>query len=351
MAIDKINVIQSSKNFDGNLATFLQGLDTPQALGRYVLDNAFQKSFFNNFPGLIYRKVSESDKVGDLILIDEKFNVAIGGTSLPGPYMSTRQLAGNEAMVDAAYRRDRMMCGIHRHAVAKEVILQTELLPNEVTAQLVSSLGLWATLQEDNDVACTLFRDRPSYSAETDGLTSTQVDERVNPLFGRGTFNDVFSDPTMIMPNSALDIEALTSSDTLSDVFLEYLQMFCDQELGMPYGKLDNNLRPFYSLIVGDPDIMNFFRTASNAFKTDMNSAFFGKEWNHPIFQKYIGTYGKINLMAFGWMAENDGRDEFADHMSVYKHLKGSPYEPIAKTIALATGAETVTDMKIFDRG
>ena len=270
---------------------------------------------------------------------------------MPGPYMSTRQLAGNESIIDAAYRRDRMMCGIHRHAVAKEVILQTELLPTEVTAQLVSSLGVWATLQEDNDVSCTLFRDRPSYSAEVDGLTSTQVDERVNPLFGRGTFNDVFSDPTLIMPNGVLDIEALTSTDTLSDVFLEYIQRFCDQELGMPYGKLAESLRPFYSLIVGDPDIMNFFRNASSTFKTDMNSAFFGKEWNHPIFTKYVGTYGKINLMAYGWMANMDGRDEFAEHMSVYKHLKGSPYEPIAKVLAACTGAETVTDLRIRDRG
>lgn len=63
MAIDKINIIQSSKNFDGNLASFLRGLDNPQALGRYVLDSAYAKTFFGNFPGLIYRKVSETDRV------------------------------------------------------------------------------------------------------------------------------------------------------------------------------------------------------------------------------------------------------------------------------------------------
>ena len=55
MAIDKINVIQSSKNFDGNLASFLRWLDNPQALGRYIMDSAYDKSFFSNFPGLVYR--------------------------------------------------------------------------------------------------------------------------------------------------------------------------------------------------------------------------------------------------------------------------------------------------------
>jgi hypothetical protein len=181
-------------------------------------------------------------------------------------------------------------------------------------------------------------------------LTSTEIDERVLPLFGRGTFNDVFSDPLIIMPNGVTDIESLSSSDTLSDVFLEYLQRICDQELGMPYAQLEDG-RPFYSLIIGDPDTMNFYRNASAGFKTDMNYAFMNKQRQTPIFQKFIGEYANIRLTKFGWMANNDGRDEFADHMSVYKHLKGSPYEPIAKVLAAARGDETVTDMKIWDRG
>lgn len=259
-------------------------------------------------------------------------------------------MAGNEAIIDAAYRRDKMTVGIHRHAVAIENFLQTDLLPEQVTAQLKSSLTAWATMQEDNDVACTLFRDYPTYYAEMDGLTSTEIDERVLPLFGRGTFNDVFSDPLLIMPNGVTDIESLTSTDTLSDVFLEYLQRICDQELGMPYGQLEDG-RPFYSLIIGDPDTMNFYRNASSTFKTDMNYAFMNKQRQTPIFQKFIGEYANIRLVKYGWMANNDGRDEFADHMSVYKHLKGSPYEPIAKVLAAARGDQTVTDMKIWDRG
>jgi hypothetical protein len=50
-------------------------------------------------------------------------------------------------------------------------------------------------------------------------------------------------------------------------------------------------------------------------------------------------------------MASNDGRDEFADHMSINKHLKGSPYEPRAKVLAAARGDQTITDLKIRDRG
>lgn len=350
MAIDKINVIQSSKNFDWNLASFLRGLDNPQALGRYIMDSAYEKSFFSNFPGLVYRKVSETDRVGDLIYIDEKFNVTTPGPGLPGPYKSSRQLAGNESIIDASYRRDKMTVGINRHAVAIENYLNTELLPAEVTAKLKTALTQRATNTEDNNIACTLFRDYPHYYAELDGLTATEIDERILPLFGRGTYNDVDVDPITIMPNGVTDIEALTSTDTLSDVFMEDLQRIADQELGMPYNQLED-MRPFFSMIVGDPDVMNFFRNASSTFKTDMNYSFMGKERQTPIFQKFIGEYANIRLVKYGWMAANDGRDEFADHMSAFKHLKGSPYEPRAKVLAAARGDQTITDLKIRDRG
>jgi hypothetical protein len=270
---DKINVIQSSKNFDGSLKTFLNTLDNPQALGRYVLDEAYSKAFFSNFPGLIYRKVSNEDRVGELIRIDEKFNIATGGPGLPGPYSSSRQLRGNEAIIDAAYRRDQMTVGIHRYAVAVENFLQTDLLPEQVTAQLKKSISLWATETEDRDTAFTLFRDYPSYYAETDGLTSGQVDDRILPLFGRGTHNDVAIDPTVLMPNGKADIEDLGTADTLSDVFLEGIQQIADQELGMPSLQLEDG-RPFYGLMVGDADIQNFYKNSSSQFKTTLDSAF-----------------------------------------------------------------------------
>lgn len=345
-----INMIESSKNFDGNLASFLRLLDNPQALGRYVMDSAYEKSFFSGFPGLIYRTVSNTDRVGDIIYIDEKFNTTTPGIGLPGPYKSTRQLAGNESIIDAAYRRDKMTVGITRHAVAIENYLQTDLLPEQVTAKLKTAITTRATLTEDNNIACTLYRDYPCYYAELDGLTATEIDERILPMFGRGTYNDVGVDPSVIMPNNVTDIEALTSSDTLSDVFLEDLQRIADQELGMPYNQLEDG-RPFFSMIVGDSDVMNFFRNASSTFKTDMNYSFMGKEWKSPIFQKFIGEYANIRLVKYGWMANNDGRDEFADHMSVRKHMKGSPYEPRATVLAAARGDQTVTDFKIWNRG
>ena len=343
-------MIESSKNFDGNLASFLRLLDNPQALGRYVMDSAYEKSFFSGFPGLVYRTVSNTDRVGDLIYIDERFNTTTPGVGLPGPYKSTRQLAGNESIIDAAYRRDKMTVGIMRHAVAVENYLQTDLIPEQVTAKLKTALTTRATLTEDNNIACTLYRDYPHYYAELDGLTATEIDERILPLFGRGTYNDVGVDPTVIMPNNVTDIESLTSSDTLSDVFLEDLQRIADQELGMPYNQLEDG-RPFFSMIVGDSDVMNFFRNASSTFKTSMQYSFMGKEWKDPIYQKFIDEYANIRLVKYGWMANNDGRDEFADHMSMWKHMKGSPYEPRATVIAAARGDQTVTDFKIWNRG
>jgi len=351
MAIEKMNMPQPSKNFDGNLASFLRSNDWPQSLGRYVMETAYQQSFFSNFPWLVYRKVSDQDRVGDLVYIDEKFNVCGMWPWMPWPYKSTRQLAGNEDIIDAAYRRDKMSVGQHRYSVAVENFLQTDLLPTDVIAKLKSNITAWATMTEDTDISCTLFRDFPYYFAETDGLTSTEIDERIMPLFGRGTYNDVNVDPLLIMPNSKTDIEDLANTDTLSDTFCEYLQQVCDQEIGMPTNQLED-WRPFYGLMwVGDADVQNFFKNSSTQFKTSLDQAFRWAQWKHPIFQKFIWEFANIRMAKYDWMATNDWRNAYADHMSVYKHMMGSPYEPMAKILAATAGNGTVTDMKTWDRG
>lgn len=349
--MEQVNIIQSSKNYSGTtLETFLRGLDNRQALGRYVMDQANEKSFFSSFPGLMSQKVSAEDRVGDVVYIDEKFNVVGGGPGMPGPFKQTRQLAGNEDVVNAAYRRDKMTAGMHRYAVAVENYLQTDLLPEQVQSFIKSSLTRWATHIQDTDTTVTLFRDYPYYYAETDGLTATEIDERVESLFGRGSYNDVDASPLMIMPNGVTDVENLGDTDTLSDVFCRYLQQFADQELGMSYLSLEDQ-RPFYGLIVGDADIQNFYDNSSSQFKSDLNQAFQGSQWSHPIFKKFLGEFAQIRFTKYGWMTSNDGRDEFADFNSVYKHLMGSPYEPIAKVLGAARGDQLLPDLITRDRG
>ena len=349
MAIVQTNVMQSSKNFDGSLSQFLRWLDTPQALWRYILDEAYEKSFFSNFPWLVYRKVSETDRVWDLIYIDEKFNIAGGWPWMPWPYKQTRQLAGNEDIINAAYRRDKMTVGIHRYAIAIENYLQTNLLPDQIVWELKKWLTKWATEVEDNDIACTLFRDYPYYFAETDWLTSWEIDDRIASLFWRWTFNDVWIDPITIMPNGKTDIEALDNTDTLSDVFCQYLQRLADQVIGMPQNWLEDG-RPFYWLMCWDADIQNFFKNSSSQFKTSLDFAFMNSQWKHPIYKNFLWDFYWIRFTQYATMASNDGRDELADHLSVYKHMKGSPYQPYAKVLALAWGNETIPDLQTWDR-
>lgn len=186
--------------------------------------------------------------------------------------------------------------------------------------------------------------------AELDGLTATEIDEDVLSMFGRGTHNDVGVAPETIMPNGKTDVEDLADIDTLSDVFVENLHRFVDQELGMPHLTLEDG-RPFFGMMVSDPDVQNFFRNSSTQFNTTLDSAFQGKQWEHPIYKKFINEYYGVRFMKYGWMDSNDGRDEYADHMSVNKHICGSPYEPRAKILAACKGDQTISQLRVRDRG
>lgn len=351
MAIEKVNMIQSSKNYSGTtLETFLRWLDNRAALGRYVMDTAAKKTFFGNLPGVTSKKVSDNDRVGDIVYIDEKFNMVWGGPGLPGPFKQTRQLSWNEDVINAGYRRDKMTAGMHRYAVAIENFLQTDLLPQQMMGFIKGSLSAWATNIQDNDTACTLFRDYPYYYSELDGLTSTEINERVLSIFGRWTFNDIEASPLLIMPNGITDIELLGSTDTLSDVFVRYLQQFADQELGMKPITMEDG-RPFFGLIIGDPDVQNFYDNSSAQFTSTLNEAFRWSQWNHPLFKKIIGEFAWIRFVKYGWLAANDWRDEFADRASTYKHLMGTVFEPIEKVLAAARGDESLPDLITWDRG
>lgn len=252
--------------------------------------------------------------------------------------------------MDIAFRGTKMTAGMTRHAIAMENYMQKSLLPEQLTANAMKSLSRWATMTIDQDIACTLFRDYPTYYAELDGLSATEIDERILPMFGRGTLNDVTVSPETFLPNSKTDIEDLDDLDTLSDTFVEELHRTVDQELGMPAITMEDE-RPFYGMIIGDPDIQNFFRNSSTQFNTTLDSAFQKTEWKHPIYKKFINEFFGVRFVKYGWMSANDGRDEYADHMSVHKHTCGSPYEPRAQLIAAARGDQTIAGYRVWDRG
>ena len=104
-------------------------------------------------------------------------------------------------------------------------------------------------------------------------------------------------------------------------------------------------------MVCGDADIQNFYKNSSTQFKTTLDSAFRGDKWNHPIFQKFIAEFGNIRMTKYGWMATNDWRDELADHMSVYKHMRGSIQEPRAMVLACARWDQTIQDLTVWSRG
>lgn len=349
MAIDKQNIMTSSKNFEGNIAEFQRLLDAPQALWRYILDKANVQSFFQNIPNLAISKAVDSN-VWDEVLLDEKWNIAVWWPGLPWPYKSDRQLTGNEAMVDAAFRRDRMTVGLRRYAVAVENYLQSDLLPKEMIVRLRNSLTDWVTMMNDLDVATMIFRDFPYYMAESSTLTASEIDRRILSMFGRGTLNDVQTSPIVVMPNGKTDIEDLDDTDTLSDTFLEQLQVLADQEVWITQLALEDQ-RPFFGLIVGDPDIQNLYKNSSASFVSTLNTAFQGSEWKHPLFKKTLGEYANIRLIKYAWMATNDWRDAYASFESVYKHITGNPFMPMAKVLAVAKGDETVANLKAWWAG
>jgi len=347
MAIEKLNVPNSSKNFEGEIANFMRALDDPRALGRYVLDKASRQSFFKGFPGLVMTKVQENGRVGDEFLIDEKWNMAIGGPGLPGPYRPDRQLSGNEDIIDAAFRRDKMTVGVRRYSVAVENFVQSNLLPNPLLAALKNNITTWATYMEDMEVASTLFRDFTYYFAESNNLSAGEIDRRVLPLFGRGTLNDIEAAPLTLYPNGKTDIEDLDETDTLSDTFLRYSQMLSDQELGMnPLTMQDG--RPFFGLVVGDPDVQNFYLNSSTQLQDALKYSFAGKEWNNPLFKLTLGEFAGIRLFKYGWLGSN-AQQISTD--SVYNWLMGSPFVPLARVLGAVKGDESVPSLRVWDRG
>lgn len=350
MAFEKVNMINNSAVFTGSTTQdFLRSLDAPQALARYILDQASGQSFFEQLPWVIMKTESANDRVWDIVYIDEHYNIVWSGPWLPWPYQQSRQLAWNEAQMGAGRRRDKMTAWLNRFAVATENFMESKLLPNDVQAYVKTMLTNWATEIKDTNFAMTVFRDYPYYYAETDWLTSNQINDRVESMFGRW-FNDVDAATTVIMPNGVTDIENLADTDTLNDVFVRSLQQYADQELWVKSLTMKDD-RPFFGLIVWDPDIQNFYENASTQFISTMNESFQQTKFDHPLFKLVLDEFANIRFFKYGWLAENDWRNVYADFTSVYKNIMGNYFYPMARVFAAAKWTETIPDMSTRARG
>jgi hypothetical protein len=46
--------------------------------------------------------------------------------------------------------------------------------------------------------------------------------------------------------------------------------------------------RPFFGLIVGDPDIQNFYKNSSTTFTSTLTESFSTAKWDNPLFKKTL---------------------------------------------------------------
>ena len=198
MATEKVNMLLESAKFV-DLQTFLRDRDNAQAIAEYVIDEGQQLSFFTNFGDkdetgeikskLMITQFNIDEGAGDLVKV-KRFNVT-RGVGLPGGYKASRQLAGSESLAGSAYREEKMSIGLHRYAVALENFIDKITLPTHLTTHIMNMLSLWWFEQDDVDNFTTLFRDYPAYYAEINSLAGADELDRVEALFGRGTFNNV----------------------------------------------------------------------------------------------------------------------------------------------------------------
>lgn len=369
-----------------DLSTFLRARDNREAIASYILDDGETMSFFNQFPGLVYKEFRLDQAVGDLIKI--RFYNVTRGVGLPGPYKSSRQLAGSESMSGAAYREETMSVGVHRYAVALENIIDKKVLPETLVAHILGMMASWWTEQDDVDTFCTLFRDYPPYIAETTTLTSTEILERVSPLFGRGTYNNVNAavqvifagagTKTDIEPGAAVtgfkslaagDRVGLADTDTLTDTFLQNLGDYMEQQMGAAPIAYEG-LSPFYGLIIDTADEKNIYKNSASTLVANLKAITrnndSGQEVykNNPVFTRQLAQLYNIRMFKWGPMApvfaasgdtaENDKDGKIMkgqESVSIKKGLRGTPINPTAKILAAAKGGETVTGLNVWTGG
>jgi hypothetical protein len=369
-----------------DVSSFLRARDNREAIASYILDEGEQLSFFDKFPGLVYKEFRLDEMVGDLIKL--RFYNVTRGVGLAGPYKPTRQLTGSESMSRSAYREETMSFGVHRYAVAIENIVDKKILPAQLVSHVFGMIATWWAEQDDMDTFTTLFRDYPHFVSEVQNLTSTEITERVYPLFGRGTYNNVNALPQYIYagdgtkgdiePGTAVtgfksiangDKKGLATTDTLTDTFIQALGDYLEQQLATMPIAMDGGA-PFYGMILDTADVKNIFKNSSSTLianikamvrNSDGGSDIFNK---NPIFQRQLEHLYNIRMFKWGPIAplfgssgdiaenKKDGTPQKGQlSTSIKKGLRGTAITPQAKVLAAAKGAEAVTGLSTWAGG
>lgn len=377
MAYVPVNMLLESAKYD-DLSSFLRSKDNREAIAAYVIDEGHQDTFFSNFPELMYQEYQIDQMVGDVIKI--RFMNMTMGNGVPGPAKTNHQLSGNEALSRTGWRSTNLTFGVHRYAVAIENIVDKKILPTNQISHILQSTSKWWTMQDDLDSFFTLFRDYPHYVSEVEGLTSTEITERIYPLFGRG-FNDVTAKVDVIYAGDGTkgDIEpgatvtgfrsvaigdkvGLVPTDTLTDVFIDSLSQYISNSLMMPAIAVEGD-RPFYGLVMEQQDMVNIFKNSSTGIVKTLSDISGLHDVNpdvttkHPIFTRMLGELYAIRFVKYAMIGKKVDPKLQAPHTftefdnTVYEKLMGLAIKPEAKVLAAATTGETVSGLTIWSAG
>lgn len=377
MPYTPVNMLLESQKFE-NMSSFLRSKDNREAIAAYVIDEGHASTFFANFPELMYQEYQIDQTVGDIIKI--RFMNMSMGNGVPGPAKVGHQLSGNEALSRAAWRTTTLTFGVHRYAVAIENIVDKKVLPQNQISHILQSTSKWWTMQDDIDSFFCLFRDYPHYVSEVDTLTSTEITERVLPLFGRG-YNDVTAKVDVIFAGdgskgdiepgatvtgfrsaAAGDKKGLADTDTLTDTFIDQLAQYIGNSLLMPAIDLEGD-RPFYGLVMEQQDMIYLFKNSSTGVvKTlgDISGYHMVTEEitkQHPIFTRMLGELYGIRFVKYAMIDKKPDPKLQAPHThtdfnnTVYEKLMGLAIKPEAKVLAAATTGDTVSGLTTWAGG
>lgn len=284
-------------------------------------------------------------------------------------------------MVGSAYRESQVTFGMHRYAVAIENYIDKKILPEANVSKILQSPTKWWTAQDDIDTFMTLFRDYPHYYSETQGLSASEINNRVLSLFGRGTINDVAGQVQVffagdgtkgdIEPGTGItgfrstatgDKNGLADTDTLTAPFLDLIAQFIGNHMKMIALQVEN-MRPFYGLIIEEQDKINLFANSNSTLTQSLKDISgihtVGEDIvkQHPIFTRSLGGLYNINFISYASIArEIDERTLSPNNVvqfknTIYDGLAGKAIKPEAKILAAATTGDTVTGLTVYGAG
>lgn len=378
MSYQQVNMLLESNKYE-NLSSFLRSRDNREAIASFIIDEWHHSTFFNNFPELVYQEYNLDSIVWDVVKI-RHWNQTIG-IGVVWSAKQGRQLAGNEAMSRSAYRNIQMTFWVHRYAVALENIVDKKILPEANVKYILGSTTKWWAFQDDLDTFFTLFRDYPYYVSETEGLTATEVNERVLSLFGRWTINDTGAVTDVIFSGNGTkgDIEpgatvtgfrsaaagdkvGLADGDTLTSTFIDTLSQYIWNQLLMPAIEIKGE-KPFYGMIVEERDTNLLFQNSNSTLVQNLkdisglDKVTSTTVEEHPIFTREIMNLYQIKFMKY-WMIDKNvdpikqAPNQVKDNVnSIYEKLMGKAIKPEAKILAAATTGETVTGLTEYNAG